>query len=129
MENKRWYKNLKKAPWTPKPPVFGVVWTILYILMAIALYLVWTNKKCYPYCDAIKVFFLQLLLNVIWTTIFFRFKMPFLALIDLIAILVTVGYTYKEFSIINKTAGELLIPYLAWLLIAFTLNLYIVVMN
>tara|TARA_Y100000817_G_C16762734_1_gene502386 strand:+ start:562 stop:951 length:390 start_codon:yes stop_codon:yes gene_type:complete len=129
MRNDRWYKRLKKAPWTPPPPVFGAVWTILYILMAIALYLVWTNKKCYPHCDAIKIFFLQLLLNLVWTSIFFRFKMPMLALIDLVAILITASYTYKEFSNINKTAGHLLIPYIAWLFVAFTLNLYIVVMN
>ncbi len=129
MRNERWYKNLKKAPWSPKPPVFGAVWSVLYIMMAIALYLVWTNKKCYPYCSAIKIFFIQLLLNLIWTTIFFRFKMPILALIDLVAIIVTAGYTYKEFIAIDKTAGNLLIPYLAWLWIAFTLNAYVVVMN
>tara|TARA_Y100000591_G_scaffold146497_1_gene125808 strand:- start:1057 stop:1446 length:390 start_codon:yes stop_codon:yes gene_type:complete len=129
MRNERWYKNLKKAPWSPKPPVFGAVWSVLYIMMAIALYLVWTNKKCYPYCSAIKIFFIQLLLNLIWTTIFFRFKMPILALIDLVAIIVAAGYTYKEFIAIDKTAGNLLIPYLAWLWIAFTLNAYVVVMN
>ena len=129
MRNERWYKNLKKAPWSPKPPVFGAVWSVLYIMMAIALYLVWTNKKCYPYCSAIKIFFFQLLLNLIWTTIFFRFKMPILALIDLVAIIVAAGYTYKEFIAIDKTAGNLLIPYLAWLWVAFTLNAYVVVMN
>ena len=129
MKNERWYKNLKKAPWSPKPPVFGAVWSVLYIMMAIALYLVWTNKKCYPYCSAIKIFFIQLLLNLIWTTIFFRFKMPILALIDLVAIIVAAGYTYKEFIAIDKTAGNLLIPYLAWLWVAFTLNAYVVVMN
>ena len=129
MKNEIWYKNLKKAPWSPKPPVFGAVWSVLYIMMAIALYLVWTNKKCYPYCSAIKIFFIQLLLNLIWTTIFFRFKMPILALIDLVAIIVAAGYTYKEFIAIDKTAGNLLIPYLAWLWVAFTLNAYVVVMN
>ena len=45
MKNEIWYKNLKKAPWSPKPPVFGAVWSVLYIMMAIALYLVWTNKN------------------------------------------------------------------------------------
>ena len=129
IKNNSWYKNLKKAPWTPKPPVFGAVWGILYILMFIALMLVWSNKRCYPYCSAIKIFFIQLFLNLIWTTIFFKYKMPLLALIDLLAILVSAGYTYKEFYSINKTAGKLLIPYVAWLLIAFTLNIYIVVMN
>ena len=129
MRNERWYNKLKKAPWSPKPPVFGAVWAILYIMMAIALYLVWSNKKCYPYCSAIKIFFIQLLLNLIWTTIFFRFKMPILALIDLVAIIVAAGYTYKEFIAIDKTAGNLLIPYLAWLWVAFTLNAYVVVMN
>ena len=99
MKNERWYKNLKKAPWSPKPPVFGAVWSVLYIMMAIALYLVWTNKKCYPYCSAIKIFFIQLLLNLIWTTIFFRFKMPILALIDLVAIIVAAGFVKLNVSL------------------------------
>ena len=55
--------------------------------------------------------------------------MPILALIDLVAIIVAAGYTYKEFIAIDKTAGNLLIPYLAWLWVAFTLNAYVVVMN
>ena len=129
MKNEGWYKNLKKAPWTPKPSVFGAVWSILYVMMVIALYLVWSDKKCYPYCKAIKIFFIQLMLNLVWTTIFFRFKMPSLALLDMVAIIIAAGCTYKEFSIINKTAGNLLIPYLAWLWVSFSLNVYIIVMN
>ena len=129
MRDDKWYQNLKKAPWNPKPHVFSIVWTILYIMMSIALYLVWSNKKCYPYCSAIKVFFIQLLLNLIWTTIFFRLKMPILAFIDIIAIIIGVCYTYKEFMAIDKTAGMLLIPYICWLFVAFSLNGYIIVMN
>ena len=129
MKDDKWYQNLKKAPWNPKPHVFSIVWTILYIMMSIALYLVWSNKKCYPYCSAIKVFFIQLLLNLIWTTIFFRLKMPILAFIDIIAIIICTVYTYKEFIAIDKTAGMLLIPYIFWLFVAFSLNGYIIVMN
>ena len=124
-----WYKKLKKAPWTPPPYVFGIVWTILYILMAISIYLVWSNKKCYPYCEELNIFFLQLFLNIIWTTIFFKFKMPFLAFIDIILLLLVVGNTYKKFYKIDKLSAYLLIPYLLWLLVAFTLNGYIIVMN
>jgi len=124
-----WYKKLKKAPWTPPPYVFGIVWTILYILMAISVYIVWTDKKCYPYCKELNIFFLQLFLNIIWTTIFFKFKMPFLAFIDIILLLLVVGNTYKKFYQINKLSAYLLIPYLLWLLVAFTLNGYIIVMN
>ena len=129
MRDYNWYQNLKKTQWNPKPHVFSIVWTILYIMMSIALYLVWSNKKCYPYCSAIKVFFIQLLLNLIWTTVFFRLKMPILAFIDIIAIIICTVYTYKEFIAIDKTAGMLLIPYICWLFVALSLNGYIIVMN
>ena len=129
MYNKNWYKSLKKAPWTPKPKVFGMVWSILYACMFIATYLVWKNKKCYPYCDALNYFFIQLFFNLIWTTIFFKFKKPVLALADMVIIIIGAYYTYVEYSNIDITAGYLIIPYILWLCVAFSLNAYIVAMN
>ena len=58
--NKEWYNTLNRAPWNPPSWVFGVVWPILYLLMGISLLLVWTNKKCYPYCKELIYFFIQL---------------------------------------------------------------------
>ena len=80
----QWYKTLKKAPWSPPNYIFGIVWPILYALMAISVALVWSNKKCYPYCSPVTFFLLQLAFNLIWTTIFFNWQMPRLAFLDLL---------------------------------------------
>ena len=127
--NKNWYQKLNKPPWTPPDYTFGIIWPILYTLMFISLYIVYKNKKCYPYCNAIKLFILQFLLNIIWTTIFFRFKMLRLALLDLILLIFFVILTIKSFYKINKLSAFLLLPYIIWLFIALSLNLYIVIYN
>lgn len=124
-----WYKKIKKAPWTPPNYVFGIIWPILYILMIISVILVYKDKKCYPYCYPITIFLLQLGLNLIWTTIFFKLRMPIIALIDLILILGLTIYTFFLFYDINKIASYLLIPYILWLCVAFSLNSYIVIYN
>ena len=125
----QWYKTLKKAPWSPPNYIFGIVWPILYALMAISVALVWSNKKCYPYCSPVTFFLLQLVFNLIWTTIFFNWQMPRLAFLDLLIIMSVTYYTYKQFLPISKTAAYLLVPYMLWLCIAFSLNLYIILMN
>ena len=127
--NKEWYNTLNRAPWNPPSWVFGVVWPILYLLMGVSLLLVWTNKKCYPYCKELIYFFIQLGFNLMWTPIFFEYRMPKLALLDLVLTFLFSYLTYENFKNINKMAGLLLIPYLSWLLLALTLNLYIVLYN
>jgi len=124
-----WYSSLQKAPWTPPNYVFGIVWPILYTMMAVSFLMVWKNKKCFPYCNPLTMFFIQLGFNLIWTTLFFKLKMPLLALIDIMLIIYFAFITQQAFSKINKFAGYLLIPYIGWLLLAFTMNLYIAVMN
>lgn len=124
-----WYSSLQKAPWTPPNYVFGIVWPILYTMMAVSFLMVWKNKKCFPYCNPLTMFFIQLGFNLIWTTLFFKLKMPVLALIDIMLIIYFAFITQKMFSKVNKFAGYLLIPYIGWLLLAFTMNLYIAVMN
>ena len=125
----QWYKNLKKAPFTTPSYVFGIVWPILYTLMAISTYLVWSNKKCYPYCSAITFFLIQLFFNLIWTTLFFKLNMPKLALLDTILILGFTIFTFQKYFKINKIAAYILIPYIAWLCLAFILNAYIIIYN
>ena len=125
----QWYKNLKKAPFTPPSYVFGIVWPILYTLMPISTYLVWTNEKCYPYCSAITFFLIQLFFNLIWTTLFFKLNMPKLALLDTVLILGFTIFTFQKYFKINKIAAYILIPYIAWLCLAFILNAYIIIYN
>jgi len=124
-----WYKSLKKAPWTPPSYVFGIVWPILYIMMSVSLLLVWNAKSCFPYCNALTFFFIQLFFNIIWTTLFFKYKLPLVALIDIILILYFTLITFQRFYQKNKIASYLLIPYICWLLLAVSMNIYIVFMN
>lgn len=124
-----WYKSLNKAPCTPPSYVFGIVWPILYVLMGISFLLVWKNKKCFPYCSPLTYFLIQLGFNLIWTTLFFVMKKPLLALLDICLIIYFAMQTYNRFIKIDRLAAYLLVPYLLWLLLAFSMNFYIVLMN
>ena len=125
----KWYKNLKTAPWSPPSYVFGIVWPVLYIFMTISVLIVLFDKKCYPYCTPITYFLLQLVLNLSWTTVFFRLHMPVLAFIMIILIMLITGYTALQFYPYSKLASFLLVPYLLWLCVALSLNGYIVLNN
>ena len=127
--NKLWYQSLNKSSLNPPEWVFKFVWPILYTMMAISLYLVWNNKKCYPFCKPLYFFFLQLGFNLIWTTLFFVYKKPLLSLIDILIIIGLTIITIIQFLKINKLAVYLLLPYLGWLLFALYLNFWIVLKN
>ncbi len=118
-----WYATLNKPFFSPPNWIFGPVWTILYILMGVSLYLVWIKNKV-P-----AVFWIQLILNALWSILFFGLKNPSLALVDIAALWVAIFLTIKSFYKINKPAGNLLIPYLLWVTFASILNLAIVVLN
>ena len=126
MYNKEWYNNLNKSSLTPPGWVFSIAWSILYTLMIISFYLVWKDSKCYPYCDALNFFLLQLVLNLFWPTVFFRYKRIKLGFILLILIFIFSCITFNKFFNINTISGYLLIPYLIWLLFAMYLNIYII---
>ena len=129
MRGNNWYKNLNKSRLNPPSYVFKWVWPALYLLMAAALAIVWTNKKCYPYCSPLTYFFIQLILNLSWTTVFFQLQMPILSFIMIILIIVITGYTAIRFYTYSKIASYLLIPYLLWLFVALSLNGYIILNN
>ena len=129
MENKQWYKNLKRSKLSPPSYVFGIVWPILYTLMFISLIILWTNKKCYPYCEPITYFMFQLFFNITWTNLFFNLKKPLWAFVDLCITLIFTVITYKKMMKFSKTAAYLLVPYILWLSFAFYLNAFIVVNN
>tara|TARA_Y100000992_G_C21273735_1_gene498588 strand:+ start:3744 stop:4127 length:384 start_codon:yes stop_codon:yes gene_type:complete len=124
-----WYKDLNRAPWSPPNYVFGIIWPILYLLMTISVLLVLFNKKCYPYCRPITFFILQLILNLSWTTVFFQLQQPLIALIMIVFIIGITAYTALKFYPYSKIASLLLVPYLLWLCVAFSLNGYIVLYN
>ena len=126
---KEWYGPLKKSPITPPSWVFGVVWPILYVLMALSAYTVWIDKKCYPFCIPLVFFIVQLIINLSWTNVFFTQRKLKLALVMLISILILTMITYYLFRGVNKMSARLLVPYIIWLCLATHLNMYIVSHN
>lgn len=123
-----WYVTLTKPSFSPPNFVFGPVWTTLYALMGISLYLVWVSKaKSKQY--AVRLFFIQLGLNAIWSIIFFGLKSPGLAFLEIVALWVAIFLTIKAFRKISTKASDLLYPYLAWVSFASILNFSIWVLN
>jgi benzodiazapine receptor len=124
-----WYKNLNRSKLSPPSWVFGIVWPILYLLMTVSFLIVQRNKKCFPFCSPLVFFIIQLGFNLIWTTLFFKMKLPLLALVDLMLTIIFTFITYYQFNTISKFGSYLLLPYMMWICFAFYLNLHIVIYN
>lgn len=117
------YETLTKPPLSPPGILFPIVWTILFILMGISVYLVRDNK------EAVKYYFIQLIVNALWTPIFFGLNAYLLAFIWLVIIIVLVVIMLDKFKEINMTSVYLNIPYLIWLVFALYLNAGIFLLN
>lgn len=124
-----WYDKLNKSKLTPPNWVFSVVWPILYILMFMALFKIWSHNKCKPYCPAITFFIIQLILNFSWSPVFFKLQKIKLSFVILILLIIFAFITYNQFKIIDNNISLLFIPYLLWLCFATYLNFYIVTNN
>lgn len=124
-----WYQSLAKPSWTPPNWVFGPAWTILYFLMAIAAWLIWRRRRLAPVQAALAAWWIQLALNFLWTLLFFGLRQPVAALVEIavlwIAILVTIVLFYR----VRRSAALLLLPYIAWVGFAASLNAGIVALN
>jgi translocator protein len=128
--NNTWFKTLTKPSWNPPGYLFAPVWTILYLLMGIAFWLIWKSDAPYlKKTNAIGIFFFQLFFNFCWSILFFRFHSPFLALINIVIMIITITATMFSFANINKKASWLLVPYIMWVSFATLLNFTIWVMN
>ena len=123
-----WYQALRKPSFSPPNSIFGPAWTVLYILMAYSLSLVWSigGPKAKT---AMKIFGIQLFLNSLWSILFFGLKSPGLALAEIVVLWVMILLTILKFLKVSKTAGYLLFPYLAWVSFASILNLAIYKLN
>lgn len=119
-----WYVNLNKPFFNPPSWIFAPVWTILYLLMGISLYLSRGTKKV-----NLKWFWIQLALNSLWSVIFFGLKNPMFAFVEIILLWLAIILTIRGFWKYNKTASWLLLPYLLWVTFASILNLSIVLLN
>jgi benzodiazapine receptor len=125
-----WYAHLNKPFFSPPNWVFGPVWTILYILMGISFFIIWSSKaKKSVKKYAVILFLIQLGLNSLWSLIFFGLKNPFLALIEIGVLWLMIYETIIKFAKINQAASRLLCPYLAWVSFASLLNLSVWLLN
>ena len=124
------YKDIDKPPFAPNGIVFPIVWSVLYILMGISLYLVWNKPDRYADKKRALFFFgLSLFFNFIWSPIFFSLRSYMAAFVVLILLFITVIVTIVEFYKLDRIAALLQIPYIIWLLFAGYLNLAIYYMN
>lgn len=121
-----WYESLIKPAINPPGWVFGFAWTILYILMGLAFYLVWVKDLDFK----IKFFYFGgLFFNLLWSFLFFYLHLVLLALFDIIVLFVFVMFNTYYFYKKDKVSGYLFIPYLLWLIFASILNVLIFVLN
>jgi translocator protein len=117
-----WYDQLIKPDWNPPGWIFAPVWTVLYILMAVAAWLVWREGGWKMHWRVLSLFLLQLLLNALWTPLFFGLHRPDLAFALILALGLVLKVTIWCFLSVRKTAGCLLIPYSLWISFAAALN-------
>ena len=118
-----WYVNLNKPSWNPPNWIFAPVWTLLYIMMGTAAWLVWRSKDRIG--PAMVLFFAQLGFNLLWTLVFFGLRSPGWALVVVVFLVGSVLLTMLAFFGRQATAGWLFVPYLAWVSFAAVLNLAI----
>jgi len=125
-----WYMGLTKPSFNPPNYLFGPVWIILYTLMGIAWYLIWVKgTKKREVLFAVKFFGVHLVINALWSLIFFGLKDVGMALIVIVVLWGMIGYLIRLFYKIEKNAAYLLLPYWAWVSFATLLNLSIFWLN
>jgi translocator protein len=123
-----WYITLNKPVFAPPNYVFAPIWTVLYILMGVSLYLLWITKSKRKDV-AMNIFLAQLVLNFFWSVIFFGLHNPQIAFVEIVALWIFIFLTIRQSIVVSKTSAFLLYPYLAWVSIALILNLSIVILN
>ncbi|AZZ57362.1 TspO/MBR family protein [Rathayibacter iranicus] len=130
-----WYATAEKAPWSPPNVLFGPVWTVLYTLMSVAAWLVWRRRDERGAGRALALYVAQLVVNCLWTPIFFGAypligpSALWIGLVVIVALDVLVFLTLVAFARHSRPAAALLVPYLAWVLFAATLNAAVAVLN
>jgi benzodiazapine receptor len=125
-----WYATLTKPALNPPSWVFGPVWTTLYLLMGVSAFLVW--QKGWARKDvkiALSVYVLQLVLNALWSIVFFGMQNPGLALVNIVLLFASIVWTMVLFFKISRPAMYLLIPYILWVSFASYLNYAIYALN
>lgn len=124
-----WYAGLAKPSFNPPNWIFGPVWTVLYTLMGVSLYLIWQKRSSRSKRSAYTLFGLQLGLNVLWSTVFFGLYQPDFGMAVIVALLAMVVATAIIFWPFSRPAAVLLLPYIVWTCFAGALNIAIVILN
>jgi tryptophan-rich sensory protein len=124
-----WYTSLNKPWFNPPNVVFAPVWTTLYLLMGVALFLIWRSPRNRTRDTGIALFAAQLIVNVIWTFAFFGLQNTLYGLLSIIPLWILIAATIYQFNKIEKWASYLLVPYIAWVSIATALNASIYLLN
>ncbi|NIQ37627.1 MAG: tryptophan-rich sensory protein [Proteobacteria bacterium] len=124
-----WYAGLIKPSWTPPDWVFGPVWSALYVMMAVAAWLVWQRGGLAAARLPLMLFVIQLALNTTWSILFFGLRLPGLAFADIVILWFAILLTSIAFRQLSRAAGYLLLPYLFWVSFAAALNFAIWRMN
>ncbi|HJX58950.1 hypothetical protein A2V61_01235 [Candidatus Woesebacteria bacterium RBG_19FT_COMBO_47_8] len=125
-----WYDSLNKPFFNPPNNIFGIVWPILYLIMGVSLYLVWLkgwDKR--EVRTAVTLFFVHLMVNSLWSLVFFGLRNPLLGLFTILALLILIVVLMMKFYKIEKVASWLLMPYLLWVIFASFLNFSIWYLN
>ncbi len=124
-----WYKTLNKPFFTPPNWIFSPVWISLFILMGISLFFVWRRSDHPKFKIAFIFFSVQLILNILWSIVFFGLRSPLLGLVDIVLLWIAILMTIQNVSKISKFAGVLLTPYLVWVSFATLLNFSLWILN
>ena len=125
-----WYAGLNKPVFNPPGWLFGPAWTVLYILMGLAAYLVWSRGLATPGVKpALAMFLVQLALNVAWSFLFFAARSPLAGFVEIIVLWVAILVTMVLFFRVSPVAGWLMVPYLGWVSFATVLNGAIMLLN
>ena len=117
-----WYATLAKPGWNPPNWIFGPVWTTLYLAMAVAGWLVWRQGGVAGARGPLLLFAVQLILNTLWSCLFFGLTSPGLAFVEILLLWAAIAATTVSFWSRSKIAGALFLPYLAWVSFAAVLN-------
>ena len=122
-----WYSLLIKPPYNPPSWIFAPVWTILYLMMTIAIWSFWHSKN--KNVNTMYIYLIHLIFNTTWSVVFFVFHQIFLALIVLITLIVLIIILMIRFKRVNMVSYFLMIPYLLWCFYALVLNTSLLILN
>jgi benzodiazapine receptor len=124
-----WYASLEKPSFNPPNWIFAPVWTFLFLLMGIALYLIWNAYQRKEAKSALLFFGIQLGLNILWSVIFFGLKSPMIAFIEIVVLWLAILLTIIQSTKVSKAAAYLLLPYILWVNFAAVLNFMVWQLN